>query len=83
LSYIPLLRSKNDSKYNIDTAGNNLASNFLNKLFSLIAPVTSTSESLAAGDACFSGDSSAMVAGDVIGPDSDQDLLENRDKFAD
>jgi hypothetical protein len=61
----PLLRSKNDKRYNIDTAGNNLKSSFRSSFFSLIDPgTTSISESLvadAAGGASFS-DSEIMVA---------------------
>jgi hypothetical protein len=62
---IPLLRSKNDKRYRIETAGRSLKSSFRSNLFSLMDPeTTSISESLvvdAAGGACFSG-TEAMVA---------------------
>jgi hypothetical protein len=55
---VPLLRSKNDSKYRIDTAGRSLKSSFLSSFLSLIDPGTvSTSESDvfdAVGASCFS-----------------------------
>jgi hypothetical protein len=57
-NHVPLLRSKNDKRYRIDTAGRSLRSSFRSSLFSFIALVLiSTSESLvldAAGGACFS-----------------------------
>jgi hypothetical protein len=55
---VPLLRSKNDSKYRIDTAGRSLRSSFLSSFLSLIVPGTiSISESdvfEAVGASCFS-----------------------------
>jgi hypothetical protein len=55
---VPLLRSKNDSKYRIDTAGRSLRSSFLSSFLSLIDLGTiSTSKSDifdAAGASCFS-----------------------------
>jgi hypothetical protein len=63
--FIPLLRSRNDNKYSIETAGKSLKSSFRNSFFSLIDPGRiSTSESLlvdAGGATCFS-ESKAMVA---------------------
>jgi hypothetical protein len=55
---VPLLRSKNESRYNIDTAGRSLKSSLLSNFFSLMEPGRiSTSESDvsdAAGALCFS-----------------------------
>jgi hypothetical protein len=41
----PLLRSKNESKYRIETAGKSLKSSFLSRLFSFTAPCAMPSKS--------------------------------------
>jgi hypothetical protein len=43
--YAPLLRSKNESKYKIETAGKSLRSSFLKRLFSLTTPLSAYSMS--------------------------------------
>jgi cell envelope opacity-associated protein A len=57
---VPLLRSRNDKRYKIETAGKSRASSFRNNDFSL-TDVSSTSESLGAGVTRFSGGSRDMV----------------------
>jgi hypothetical protein len=70
-NHVPLLRSKNDKRYRIDTAGRSLRSSFRRSFFSFIALVLiSISESLVldtAGGACFSClDAMAAVAASKI-----------------